>query len=206
MRHGDVIVSDMTIKEVLRSFESGKASSHESIYVPMWPELRELSAGPRLGALKKFLQREGLSRFDTQLAIRDLLRTHVELKSEPEINALLALLIAQPVEDGDDMGVPIAEILYDAFGDAHAALAVLDRSLSAAHGQTNLAEAARNEIEVLAWMTVIRLKRNEECLPLLSALQSRLVHLKPRLPILKRLRTMLPSDCPPKLKQILDRL
>lgn len=196
----------MTLDEVLQSFKTGNASASASLYVPMWPELREMAAGPRVGALRKFLKTEGLSVFDTQLAIRDLLRSHVELKSEPEIPAILAQLQALPATGGDDLGVAIAELLYDAFGNRPAALQVLARALDSAHNQMNLALAARNEIEVLAWFAVIKIKANEECLPLLLALQSRLIHQKPRLPILKRLRTMLPSDCPAKLKQILDRL
>jgi hypothetical protein len=172
----------------------------------MWPELRELPAAQRHAAIWKFLQTDGLSAFDTQLAIRDLLRTHVELKSQPKVEDLVAKLMALPIDTGDDGGVPIAEILYDAFGERQAALAILERSLEAAHVQPNLALAARDEIEVLGWFAVIKIKNNEEPMPVLLALQSRLVHQKPRLPILKRLRSMLPADCPPKLKQILDRL
>lgn len=196
----------MTLHEVLRSFNTDKASTVQSAYVPMWPELREMEAKARHAAIWKFLKNENLSVFDTQLAVRDLLRTHVELKSNPKVEELVAQITALPLDGSDDGGVAIAEILYDAFAERQAALAVLERSLAAAHVQENLALAARNEIEVLGWFAVIKIKNNEEPMPLLLALQSRLAHQKPRLPILKRLRTMLPSDCPPKLKQILDRI
>ena len=196
----------MTLSEVLRSFHPNKPAEKQSAYVPMWPELREMEPKARHAAIWKFLKGDDLSVFDTQLAVRDLLRTHVELKSNPKVEELVAQVIALPIDGSDDGGVAIAEILYDAFGERQAALAILDRSFTAAHAQENLALAARNEIEILGWIAVIKIKNNEEPMPVLLALQSRLVHQKPRLPILKRLRSMLPKDCPPKLKQILDRI